>query len=914
MAHPLLLIDANSLFYRAFHASPPLTAANGIPVGAVQGTLLMILALIHDYQPVGVGVVFDAKGKNFRHRIYPEYKATRNSMPEELRAQIPALYELIEDMGLALLVEPDVEADDVIATLATQASAAGQEVVIASGDKDLCQLVNDRVRMINTMKNEVFTPSKVQDKFGVPPELIPDYLTLVGDKSDNIPGVFGIGEKTAAKLLRAHGTLNGIIAAMEGQNSKTAQNIRAALPTIPMIQSLVITKRDCALPLTWQELAPKPANQAKLHQTLTQLNLKRVIKQLIQEGFLDAQADPEHLSLELDLTLSDAPAPKLIVHSHRIEDMTSWQHWLAVARSEGRLCFDLETTSLNLFDARIVGIAVHSHRLGSAYAPLAHRLDINETQLPFDAALAAITPLLSDSNLPKLGHNLKYDRHVLRNHGIELAGICDDSMLQSYVLNPSATRHNMDQLARHYLGHNAISFEDVAGKGKQQKRFDDISLAVATPYACEDVAITQALYDQFSQALDAQPSLMAIYRDIERPLMPVLGDMERAGVKIDTAALLEQSQGMAEDIKLCEQRAYQLAGTAFNLASSSQLAHILFEQMGLPALKKTPGGKPSTNEEVLEQLANTYELPAVILEYRQLSKLKSTYLDALPTHIHPKTGRVHTQFHQAVTATGRLSSSDPNVQNIPIKSPAGKRIRKAFIAADQHLLIAADYSQIELRIMAHLSQDASLIRAFHDGLDIHRATASEVFSTPLPEVTDEQRRAAKAVNFGLIYGMSAFGLAKQLGVERKLAQSYIDSYFARYTGVADYMNQTKTAARTEGFVETLLGRRLYLPDIQSKNAALRNYAERTAINAPLQGSAADFIKLAMIAMQDWLSRQHSGARMILQVHDELILECPEQEVEQVQQALKQAMESVYPLNVPLVADVGIGRNWDEAKA
>lgn len=915
MANPLLLIDANSLFYRAFHASPNLRASNGAPVGAIQGTLLMILGLIHDYQPMGTAVIFDAKGKNFRHQLYPEYKANRNPMPEELRLQIAPLHTLIELMGLPLLVIPDVEADDVIATLATQASAAKQEVVIASGDKDLCQLVNEQVRIINTMKNEVLTPNSVQDKFGVPPSAIVDYLILVGDKVDNIPGVKGIGEKIAAKLLRSHGTLTGVIEAMAGQQSKIALNIREALPNFPLAQKLVTTKRDCELPLQWHELGHRPIQSAQLRQQLDSLDLKRVIRQLMQEGWLTETDDQNQgiLAFDLDLDETFTTQPKLTVQSHCITDMTTWQNWLDTAQAEGRLCFDLETTGLDLFDARIVGIAIHTSALGSGYAPLAHQLDITQTQLPIEPALAAIAGLLSNPNLPKLGHNLKYDRHILLNHGIQLAGICDDTMLISYTINPSVTRHNLDQLARHYLAYSATSFEDIAGKGKHQKTFDQIALDIATDYACEDVAVTQALYDQLSNELTRLSKLDQLYQQIERPLIPVLGDMERAGIKIDTHALLEQSLLMGEDIKQLEKRAHLLAGEVFNLASSTQLAQVLFDKMGLPTLQKTPGGKPSTNEEVLEQLADTYELPAIILEYRQLSKLKSTYLDALPAHIHRKTGRLHSQFHQAVTATGRLSSSDPNVQNIPIKNSAGRRIRKAFIAEKGHRLISADYSQIELRIMAHLSQDNTLIQAFLQGLDIHRATASEVFETALDQVTDEQRRAAKTVNFGLIYGMSAFGLSKQLGVERKTAQSYIDSYFTRYTGVADYMDRAKSMAKTEGFVETLLGRRLYLPDIHAQNIALRNYAERTAINAPLQGSAADFIKLAMLHLNQWLVENNSQAKMILQVHDELMLEAPDHEIDQVSQALKTVMENVYSLSVPLIAEVGVGHNWDSTK-
>jgi len=919
MSAPLLLIDANSFFYRAFHAVPMLTAPDGTPVNAIHGVLSMVATLIHDYQPSGVAMIFDAKGKNFRHELFPDYKAHRSPMPDELRAQIEPLHHLVQLMGLPLLVIPGIEADDVIATLATQASAHGQEVVIATGDKDLCQLVNEQVRIIDTMKNKLLTPAAVTDKFGVPPDSIVDWLTLVGDKSDNIPGVDGVGEKTAAKLLRAHGTLTGIVEAMKGQRTRTAQNILAAAEQFPLIQQLVITKRDCDLPLQWNQLNLAPIDQAALRNELQRLNLKRVQALLMQFGWLSAaqtslisESEPSPASTPIapDVTpTSDFSLPAC----QTISDLATWQHWLGTARQEGCLCFDLETTGLNSFDSRIVGIGLMTQTLGSAYLPLAHQGLTEMTQLPIDAALNAIKPLLEDAQLAKLGHNLKYDRHILLNHDISLAGICDDTMLESYIVNATASRHNMDDLAQYYLGHTTTTFEDIAGKGKSQLNFADIALDVAAPYACEDVAVTHALHQHFQQTLNATPELKTLYETIERPLMPIIGTMERTGVKIDTTALMEQSAAMSDDISHLELRAHNLAGQVFNLGSSSQLASILFDKMGLPVLKKTPGGKPSTNEEVLEQLAETYELPAVILEYRSLSKLKSTYLDALPQHIQVQTGRVHSSFHQAVTATGRLSSSDPNLQNIPVRNEAGRRIRKAFIAETGYRLLAADYSQIELRLMAHLSQDAALLKAFANNIDVHTATAAEVFDTPLEAVTKEQRRAAKAVNFGLIYGMSAFGLAKQLGVERKIAQHYIDTYFARYPGVAAYMAEAKETAKAKGYVETIFHRRLYLPDIQAKNAAVRAYAERTAINAPLQGSAADLIKLAMIRVDAWLSQQCSQAKLIMQVHDELVLEVPEADCERVASALKDCMEQAAHLSVPLVVEVGQGTNWDEAK-
>lgn len=918
MSAPLILIDANSFFYRAFHAVPMLTAPDGTPVNAIHGVLSMVSTLIHDYQPSGIAVIFDAKGKNFRHDLFPDYKAHRSPMPDELRAQIEPLHNLIKLMGLPLLVIPGIEADDVIATLATQASANGQEVVIASGDKDLCQLVNEHVRIIDTMKNKLLTPSAVQDKFGVPPESIVDWLTLVGDKSDNIPGVDGVGEKTAAKLLRAHGTLTGIVEAMKNQRTRTAQNILTAAPQFPLIQSLVITKRDCELPLQWNQLAPSPIDQNALRNELQRLNLKRAQSLLTQHGWLscNAQDNAQNSTESTDpttpskATTSDFALP----HCTCIYDLTTWQHWLATAHQEGCLCFDLETTGLNNFDSRIVGIGLYTQALGAAYLPLTHHSDATTTnQLSIEAALTAIKPLLTDTQLPKLGHNLKYDRHILLNHDIQLAGCCDDTMLESYIVNATASRHNMDDLAEYYLGHKTTTFEDIAGKGKNQRNFADISVDVAAPYACEDVAVTYALHQLFQQHLQATPELQQLYQNIERPLMPIIGNMERTGVKIDTTALMEQSAGMADDLAHLEMRAHNLAGQIFNLSSSSQLAAILFDKMGLPALKKTPGGKPSTNEEVLEQLAETYELPAVILEYRSMSKLKSTYLDALPNHIQSQTGRVHSSFHQAVTATGRLSSSDPNLQNIPVRNEAGRRIRKAFIAETGNKLLAADYSQIELRLMAHLSQDSALLTAFAHNIDIHTATAAEVFDTPLADVTKEQRRAAKAVNFGLIYGMSAFGLAKQLGVERKIAQHYIDTYFARYPGVAAYMAQAKETAKMNGYVETIFHRRLYLPDIHAKNAAVRAYAERTAINAPLQGSAADLIKRAMIGVDAWLNAHYPQAKLIMQVHDELVLEVPEADCANVAIGLKQQMEQAAQLSVPLLVEVGIGNNWDEAK-
>jgi DNA polymerase-1 len=921
MSAPLLLVDANSFFYRAFHAVPPLNAPDGTPVNAIHGVLSMLSTLIHDYQPSGVAIIFDARGKNFRHDLFPDYKAQRSPMPDALRAQIEPLHHLIRLWGLPLMVVPGIEADDVIATLATQASAHGQEVVIATGDKDLCQLINDHVRIIDTMKNVLLTPSKVVDKMGVPPELVVDYLTLVGDKSDNIPGVAGVGEKTAAKLLRAHGTLTGIVAAMQGQRTRTAQNILAAASNFPLIQELVITKRDCELPLQWNELTPAPVNLDEFTAELTRLNLKRAQKLLEQHGWLSntginttqAQQTPE--TTQKPQPATHIPASFTLPTCTTITDLEIWQHWCDTARQEGQLCFDLETTSLNLFDARVVGIGIHTQMLGSAYCPIAHSIALGDiAQLPLADVLAAITPLLTDISLPKLGHNLKYDRHVLLNHDIALAGTLDDTMLESYVVNATASRHNMDDLAQHYLAHTTTTFEDIAGKGKAQKGFAEISLDIAAPYACEDVAVTAALHQHLAQALAAVPTMQQLYDTIERPLMPIIGNMERTGVKIDTDALLEQSVAMGDDIAHCELKAHNLAGQVFNLGSSTQLAVILFDKMGLPALKKTPGGKPSTNEEVLEQLAETYELPAVILEYRSLSKLKSTYLDALPNHIHPQTGRVHSSFHQAVTATGRLSSSEPNLQNIPVRNEAGRRIRKAFIAETGFTLLAADYSQVELRLMAHLSQDATLLAAFAANLDVHTATAAEVFATPLDAVTSEQRRAAKAVNFGLIYGMSAFGLAKQLGCERKLAQHYIDTYFARYPGVATYMAQSKETAKSQGYVETILGRRLYLPEINAKNAAVRAYAERTAINAPLQGSAADLIKVAMIQVDSWLNQHCPEAKLIMQVHDELVLEVPQADAARVADALKQEMESAAQLSVPLIVEVGMGNNWDEAKS
>ena len=893
---PLVLVDGSSYLYRAYHALPPLSTSDGRPTGAVRGVVAMVKRLLKDYQPTHMAVVFDAKGKTFRDDLYADYKANRPPMPDELAAQVEPLYALIEALGIPLIVEPGVEADDVIGTLATQASREGWDVVVSTGDKDMAQLVDEHITLVNTMTGEVLDRAGVERKFGVPPERIVDYLALVGDKVDNVPGVDKVGPKTAVKWLRKYGDLDGIMAHADEIGGKVGENLRAALPQLPLWRELVTIRRDVPLAERPEDLRLGTPDRDRLRALYEDLEFRTWLRELDEAKAGEGRA----------------PAPKSDAAYETILDEAQLAAWLERLAAAELFAFDTETTSLDYMSAELVGLSFAIAPGEAAYLPLAHDYPDAPAQLDREAVLTRLRPLLEDPARAKLGHHLKYDAHVLANHGIALRGMRHDTMLESYVLNSTAARHDLDTLSEKYLGRRNIKYEEVAGKGAKHIGFPAVRIEVATPYAAEDADVTLRLHQHLWPQLDALPAQRALYETIEMPLVPVLLRMERTGVLIDAERLAAISAELAERLAALEARAHAEAGRPFNLGSPKQLQEILFGELGLPVLRKTPKGQPSTAEDVLQELALTYELPRLVLEHRSLSKLKSTYADKLPQQIHPRTGRVHTSYHQAVAATGRLSSSDPNLQNIPIRTAEGRRIRQAFIAPPGHRLLAVDYSQIELRIMAHLSGDEGLLAAFRAGRDIHAATAAEVFGGTPETVTAEQRRAAKAINFGLIYGMSAFGLARQLGIERPEAQHYIDRYFARYPGVKAYMDRIREQARQQGYVETLFGRRLYLPEINARNSQRRQYAERTAINAPMQGSAADIIKRAMIAVDAWLQESGAPARMIMQVHDELVFEVAEAAVEEVTRAVIARMERVAELAVPLVAEAGVGANWDEA--
>ena len=857
----------------------------------------MIRKLQQDYPDSKVIVVFDAKGKNFRHDLYPEYKANRPPMPEDLRCQIEPIHQIIEAMGLPLLVIPDVEADDVIGVLAHQATDRKIDVVISTGDKDMAQLVTEHVTLINTMTNTTMDVAGVSEKFGVRPDQIIDYLALVGDSVDNIPGVPKCGPKTAVKWLQQYGSLKGVMEHADEVKGKIGENLRAALETLPLSYELATIRTDLELPAHLEDIEHTEADRAALLALYQEYEFKTWIRELSEDVVEDTpEANPPVPEQDYDLVLSQE----------------AFNSWLEKLRQADYFAFDTETTSLDYMQACVVGVSFSIEPGKAAYVPFGHDyLDAPE-QLDGEWVLAQLKPLLEDPNVKKVGQNLKYDKNVLRNHDIDLQGIAHDTMVASYVLNSTATRHDMDSLADKYLGRSTIHFEDIAGKGAKQLTFNQIALEQAAPYAAEDADITLQLHETLQALLSEQSSLVRVYEDIELPLVPVLADMERRGAKVDAHLLGQQSQELATRIAELEKEAYEVAGEEFNLGSPKQLQAIFFEKLGLPVIKKTPKGQPSTAEPVLQELALEYELPRLILEHRSLAKLKSTYTDKLPRLINPATGRIHTSYHQAVTATGRLSSSDPNLQNIPIRTEEGRRIRQAFVAPEGYQLIAADYSQIELRIMAHLSQDKGLLKAFAEGQDVHRATAAEVFDVALDEVDADQRRKAKAINFGLIYGMSAFGLARQIKVERHEAQAYIDRYFERYPGVLDYMDRIRAQAHQDGYVETLFGRRLYLPDINARNKMMQQAAERTAINAPMQGTAADIIKRAMIKVEQWLTDTGLDARMIMQVHDELIIEAANDIVEEVAAGLSDAMAAAAELDVPLLVEAGIGDNWDQA--
>ncbi|WP_043763553.1 DNA polymerase I [Aeromonas taiwanensis] len=914
-SNPLILVDGSSYLYRAFFASQQadLRTSTGLPSGAVRVMANMMRSLRKQYPDCHVAVVFDAKGKTFRDDIYPEYKATRASMPDDLRSQVAPIHQMIKAMGFPFLMVEGVEADDVIGTLARQATEKQLPVLISTGDKDMAQLVSDHVTLIDTMKDVKTDREGVIEKFGVPPELIIDYLALMGDKVDNIPGMTGVGEKTALALLQGIGSIDQIaanldkVAALGFRGSKAfADKFREQEEQVRLSYVLATIKTDVELEQSLEELELGPIDKEALLAVYREYELRNLIKELEsggEEGAVSTEGDedaaPQEAAIETDYCC--------------ILDEAEFDDWLARLKAAPLFAFDTETTSLDYMEARVVGVSFAIEPGKAAYVPFGHDYLGAPVQLTEAVVLGKLKPLLEDASRLKVGQNLKYDRNVLLNHGIELQGIAYDTMLESYVLNSTASRHDMDSLARRYLNVETISFEEIAGKGVKQLTFNQIELEQAAPYAAEDADITLRLHQALWGKLSAEPGLARVFSEIELPLLPVLARMERLGTTIEPKLLHQQSQEIEVRLAELERQAHELAGQEFNLSSPKQLGEILFTKLGLPIIKKTPKGAPSTAEEVLAELAETYELPRLLMEHRGLAKLKSTYTDKLPLMIKPQTGRVHTSYHQAVAATGRLSSTDPNLQNIPVRNEQGRRIRQAFIPSAGYKLVAADYSQIELRIMAHLSGDKGLLTAFAEGKDIHKATAAEVFGVELDAVTSDMRRSAKAINFGLIYGMSAFGLAKQLGIGRAEAQKYMDLYFERYPGVLEYMERTRQQAEAQGYVETLFGRRLYLPDIKSRNAGLRKAAERAAINAPMQGTAADIIKRAMISVDSWIRGiEDESIRMLMQVHDELVFEIREEKLEEYIALIKEKMSAAAELHVPLVVEAGTGDNWDQA--
>ena len=929
-ANPLVLVDGSSYLYRAFHAFPPLTNAAGEPTGAMYGVLNMLKSLISQVQPTHIAVVFDAKGKTFRDEMFEQYKSHRPPMPDDLRKQIQPLHDMIRALGIPLLVVEGVEADDVIGTLALQASRLGKKVLISTGDKDMAQLVDDNIMLINTMNNSLLDREGVIEKYGIPPELIIDYLALMGDSADNIPGVAGVGEKTALGLLQGIGSMAEIYANLEKVAElpirgakKLGEKLLAEKTNADLSYTLATIKTDVELNVTTDELLLGESQNDQLIEYFARYEFKRWLNEVMNGA--DSITQTTELPVKMNQYQATSPAqnsvgnsaventPKIQIDRTKYETLltqTDLTRWIEKLNAAKLIAVDTETDSLDYMSANLVGISFALENGEAAYLPLQlDYLDAPKT-LEKSTALAAIKPILENPNIRKIGQNIKFDESIFARHGIELQGVEFDTMLLSYTLN-STGRHNMDDLAKRYLGHETIEFESIAGKGKGQLTFNQIPLEQATEYAAEDADVTMKLQQVLWLKLQEEPTLVELYKTMELPLLHVLSRMERTGVLIDSDALFIQSNEIATRLTALEEQAYELAGQPFNLASTKQLQEILFDKLGLPVLQKTPKGAPSTNEEVLEELAYSHELPKILVEHRGLSKLKSTYTDKLPQMVNSQTGRVHTSYHQAVTATGRLSSSDPNLQNIPIRNEEGRRIRQAFIAREGYSIVAADYSQIELRIMAHLSGDQGLINAFSQGKDIHRSTAAEIFGVSLDEVTSEQRRNAKAINFGLIYGMSAFGLSRQLGISRPDAQKYMDLYFQRYPGVQQFMTDIREKAKAQGYVETLFGRRLYLPDINSSNAMRRKGAERVAINAPMQGTAADIIKRAMIKI-DEVIRHDPDIEMIMQVHDELVFEVRSEKVEFFREQIKQHMEAAAELVVPLIVEVGVGQNWDEA--
>ena len=943
--NPLVLVDGSSYLYRAFHAFPPLTNREGEPTGAMYGVVNMLKSLISQVEPSHIAVVFDAKGKTFRDELFEQYKSHRPPMPDELRSQIQPLHAIIKALGIPLISVEGVEADDVIGTLAVQAAKEGKHVLISTGDKDMAQLVNDHIMLINTMNNTLLDREGVIEKYGIPPELVIDWLALQGDSSDNIPGVKGVGEKTALALLQGIGSIKTIyenldkVAELSFRGAKTfAPKLLAEKEMADLSYLLATIKTDVELDVTHDQLTTSPQDRDKLVELFGKYEFKKWLNEVMNGTNPVTTSTKERIPTNYEVTQAVEKTEniaKVEIDRSKYETVTTevqLAKWIKKIQAEKLVAVDTETNALDVMSAELVGISFGLASGEACYIPLTHKEEVSEqagqgdlfakntamvgyelvkNQLDLTACLAQLKPILEDEQIKKIGQNIKYDLTVFANHGIEVQGVAFDTMLESYIQN-STGRHNMDDLAERYLGHKTIAFEEVAGKGKNQLTFDKIALDVASEYAAEDADVTMKLHQTLFPELEKTPTLLKLFNEIEMPLVRVLSHIERNGVLIDSQKLLAQSQEIEQRLAEVEAEVHQAAGQEFNLASTKQLQEILFEKLGLPVKKKTPKGAPSTNEEVLEELAQEgHIVPKLLIEHRGLSKLKSTYTDKLPQMINPKTGRVHTSYHQAVTATGRLSSSDPNLQNIPIRNEEGRRIRQAFIAREGYKIVAADYSQIELRIMAHLAHDEGMLKAFTEGKDIHRSTAAEIFGVSLEEVTNEQRRNAKAINFGLIYGMSEFGLSNQLGISRQEARTYMDAYFNRYPNVLQFMTDIKAKAAEQGYVETLLGRRLYLPEIKSSNGMRRKAAERVAINAPMQGTAADIIKVAMIGI-DKMIFGDENIKMIMQVHDELVFEVKAERVDHYSQLIKAEMEKAIKLHVPLIADVGVGDNWDEA--
>ena len=919
MQKTLLLVDGSSYLYRAFHALPDMRNAEGAPTGALYGIINMLRRLRNDYPASYVACVFDAKGKTFRDDLYPDYKATRKSMPEDLALQIEPIHAAVRALGWPILMVEGIEADDVIGTLSVQATAAGLNTIVSTGDKDMAQLVDEHVTLVNTMSNEILDIQGVTEKFGVPPDRIVDYLSLIGDTVDNVPGVEKCGPKTAVKWLTAYGSLDGVMANAGKITGVVGDNLRKALDWLPQGRVLVTVKTDCDLSAHMvsilESLTMAPQDKATLKDLFTRNNFRTWLREISEEA--GAGNAPAAVAAMPAAVAADAPAqgglfaPAAPAEYETVLTDAQLDKWIATIDAAALTAVDTETTSLDAMQAELVGISLCCEPGRAAYIPVGHNYQDAPPQLAREHVLAKLKPWLEDAAKPKLGQHLKYDSHIFANYGIRVAGIRHDTLLESYVFESHRT-HDMDSLAARHLDRKTITYAEVCGKGASQIGFNEVALDRATEYAAEDADVTLALHHAMWPQIEHDAKLRFIYEKIEVPTSVVLQKIERNGVLIDSARLEQQSHDLGRRMLEIEQQAYDLAGQPFNLNSPKQLGEILFGKLELPVVKKTASGAPSTDEEVLQKLAEDYPLPKVLLDYRGLAKLKSTYTDKLPKMINPTTGRVHTNYAQAVAVTGRLASNDPNLQNIPIRTAEGRRIREAFVAPVGSVIVSADYSQIELRIMAHISEDENMLKAFADGEDIHRATAAEIFGIPPAEVGPEQRRYAKVINFGLIYGMSAFGLAGNLGIERSAAQMYIDKYFQRFSGVKRYMDETRMLAKAHGYVETVFGRRLWLPEINSPNGPRRQGAERAAINAPMQGTAADLIKLAMIAVQGWLEAEKLGTRMIMQVHDELVLEVPQQELELVREKLPELMKNVAELKVPLLAEVGIGKNWDEA--